>query len=250
MKYLKPLTIGILPLMWSAYFLFELFTGRVTDYTTIFGNIGLIILFAFVGYGAFKFSERKPNGYSGKNICIIFAILMIIDQGIKVLIKVFFFNNYFEVIKGFLSFNPIINTDGSWLNARFGTTVNFPILISINILSLFLFVELYRYYLYKNKNNKSFWADMCFLFITTGALCSLIDKVFYGGSLDFIGISNLFIADIKDIYINLGILFFTLAIYQSGYLTSSDDTTLNDDIKSFKRFLGFIRYDIINMFKK
>lgn len=59
---------------------------------------------------------------------------------------------------------------------------------------------------------------MCFVFVSCGAICSLIDKVFYGGSLDFIGISNLFIADIKDLYINLGILFLlllclTMAIY-------------------------------------
>ena len=54
---------------------------------------------------------------------------------------------------------------------------------------------------------------MSFLFILSGALCSLIDKIFYGGSLDFIGISNLFIADIKDMYINLGLLFLHNALY-------------------------------------
>lgn len=252
MKYLRPLTIWLLPLMWTAYFLFELFTGRVNDYTTIAGNIVLILLFALVGYGLYKLSERKPNGFTTKNVCIIFTILMLIDQGIKIIIKSFFFNDYIEIIKGFLSFNPIINTDGSWLNARFETSVSFPLLITINILSLFLFFELYRYYIHlnNNKNNNSFWADMCFLFITTGALCSLIDKVFYGGSLDFIGISNLFIADIKDIYINLGILFFVLATYQSGYLTSSEDTSFKDDIQSCKKFLCFIRYDIKKLFKK
>lgn len=249
MKYLKPMTIGVLPLMWTAYFLFELFTGRVTDYPTIWGNVVLIILFALVGYCAFKLSESKPNGFTGKYVCIFFALLMLVDQGIKIIIKFFFFNDYFEIIKGFLSFNPIINTDGSWLNARFGTSVSFPLLISVNILALILFVELYRYYLHNYKDKKSFWADMCFLFITAGALCSLIDKVFYGGSLDFIGISNLFIADIKDIYINLGILFFILAIYQSGYLTDSEDTTFKDDLDSFKKFLLFIKNDICRKLK-
>ena len=63
---------------------------------------------------------------------------------------------------------------------------------------------------------------MAFVFLFCGALCSLIDKVFYGGSLDFIGISNLFIADIKDIYINLGLYFFLLGSYSSGYLTSDE----------------------------
>ena len=57
------------------------------------------------------------------------------------------------------------------------------------------------------------FGQICVLFfIVAGALCSLIDKVFYGGSLDFIGISNLFIADIKDIYINLGLLFFIMSM--------------------------------------
>ena len=147
-----------------------------------------------------------------------------------------------------LYFNPIINTDGSWLNARFGTSVSFPILITLNIIAIFIFIEVYRYYL--NKGNKDFWSDMCFIFVFCGALCSLIDKVFYGGSLDFIGISNLFIADIKDLYINLGILFFALTMFNNGYLSSSnEDTSFKEDLQMLKKFLLFIKDDIHNKFK-
>ena len=91
---------------------------------------------------------------------------------------------------------------------------------------------------------------MCFLFIFSGSLCSLIDKIFYGGSLDFIGISNLFIADIKDIYINLGILFFIISIVISGYLTEDDNTSFKEDLASIKRFLIFSKNDIVSLFKK
>ena len=90
---------------------------------------------------------------------------------------------------------------------------------------------------------------MCFIFVLCGALCSLIDKVFYGGSLDFIGISNLFIADIKDIYINLGILFFILTLYNNGYLSSEEDTSLKEDLSNLKKFIIFIKNDITNAFK-
>ena len=146
-----------------------------------------------------------------------------------------------------LFFSPIINTDGSWLNARFGASVSFPVLIAINIAAIFLFIEIYRYYIFKGNND--YWADMCFIFVTCGALCSLIDKIFYGGSLDFIGISTLFIADIKDLYINLGILFFILTLFNNGYLTSSEETSFKDDINNLKNFITFISHDIKNKFK-
>lgn len=247
MKNLKYVTIGILPLMWTVYFLFELFTGRVTDITTILGNVALIALFALVGFYFYNMSKKYPKGFTCKTMIIIFSMLMLVDQGIKIIIKNFFFNDRFEIIKGFLSFHPIINTDGSWLNARFNTSLSFPLLIFVNFIALFVFFELYRYYLHKGNN--SFHGDMCFLFIFSGALCSLIDKIFYGGSLDFIGISNLFIADIKDIYINLGILFFILLLLISGYLTEEENTTFKDDINSIKRFIKFSKNDIVSIFK-
>ena len=90
---------------------------------------------------------------------------------------------------------------------------------------------------------------MCFLFIFAGALCSVIDKVFYGGSLDFIGISDLFIADLKDIYINLGLLFFIMSCYKNGFF-SEEDSSLKDDIKAIKDFFKFIKNDILKILKK
>ncbi|AOR24809.1 signal peptidase II [Clostridium taeniosporum] len=243
----KLLTVGILPLMWFLYFLFELFTGRIINTPTIILNIFLMFLFALVGLFIYKISCTNNNGFKFKTIFKIFISLMLIDQGIKILIKLFYFDSYINILPNLLSFNPIINTDGSWLNARFGTDISFSILIFFNIIALLLFIEIYRYYLYKD--NKDFWADMSFLFIFCGALCSLIDKIFYGGSLDFIGISNLFIADIKDIYINLGILFFILTLSNNGYLSSNEETTLKEDLKNLKCFLTFIKKDISSKFK-
>ncbi|SFD44968.1 signal peptidase II [Clostridium uliginosum] len=247
MKTKKSLTICILPLMWMLYFLFELLTNRINDLPTVILNIMIILLFALSGFLIYKIGCKNEVGFNINKMLKIFIILMFIDQGFKVLIKLFWFKKYIAIIPNLLSFNPIINTDGSWLNARFGTGVSFQILIFFNVIALFIFVEVYRYYLYKD--NKDFWADMCFMFIFTGALCSLIDKIFYGGSLDFIGISNLFIADVKDIYINLGILFFILTLFNNGYLSSEEDTNFKDDLKSLNKFLIFIRHDITSKFK-
>ena len=52
----KLLSIVTLPIMWLIYLLFELFTGRINDLTTIIGNIFLILLFAIVGYAFYVFT--------------------------------------------------------------------------------------------------------------------------------------------------------------------------------------------------
>ena len=247
MKNKKALTISILPLMWALYVAFELFTGRITDFQTIFFNIILILLFALIGLLTYHLGIKNEGGFKFNILLFCFSSFLFFDQGVKILIKLLWFNNDIPIINGMLYFRPIINTDGSWLNARFGTSVSFPILITLNIIAIFVFVEVYRYYL-KN-GNKDFWADMCFIFVSCGAICSLIDKVFYGGSLDFIGISNLFIADIKDLYINLGILFFALTMFNNGYITSNEDTSFKDDLQTLKKFLLFIKDDFLNNFK-
>ena len=247
MKNKKFLTISILPLMWTLYILFELITGRINDFQTILFNVLLILLFSLVGFFIYKIGIKNENGLNTKKLLILFSTLFLVDQGLKILIKLFYFDRYIPIIPNMLFFSPIINTNGSWLNARFGTSVSFPILITLNIIAIFIFIEVYRYYLHKG--NKDFWSDMCFIFVTCGAICSLIDKVFYGGSLDFIGISDLFIADIKDLYINIGIVFFAITIFNNGYMSSQEDTSFSDDLRSLKRFFFFIKNDIKNGFK-
>lgn len=244
----KALTIGILPAMWLIYFLFEIFSGRVNDLYTLILNLSLILVFAFTGFIIYKRSIKNPNGLSRKYLFVTFIILILLDQGLKLIIKFNFFDNYFQIIPNFLSFNPIINTEGSWLNARFNFNISFPLLILFNGISLMLFVEIYRYI--KFKGEKNFWVDMCFIFIFSGALCSFIDKVFYGGSLDFIGISDLFIADFKDMYINLGLLFFIMSCYKCGFFSEEEESSFKDDIKAIKNFFKFIKNDILKLLKK
>ena len=125
----KLLTIGILPIMWLIYFAFEIVSGRVTDLYTLIMNLLLVFVFAFVGYIIYQLSNIYSDGFKGKKLFIIFIILMLIDQGGKLIIKLNFFDSYYEKIPKFLTFDPIINTHGSWLNARFNFNISFPLLI-------------------------------------------------------------------------------------------------------------------------
>lgn len=236
------ITIFLLPLMWCIYFGFEFICGNITTTFDIVMNFIFIVVLCLIGYILNIISIKYKAGLSNKKLWILFFVLMLLDQGSKLIIKLFFFNDRFEIIPNFLSFHPIINTKGSWLNVRFGTSLNFPLLIFLNVLAIFFFIEFYRYY--TKRGNKCFWSDICFISIISGCLCSFIDKVFYGGSLDFIGISTLFIADLKDIYINLAIFAFILTAYYSGYLTSKEDSSLKEDIIEIKKFFIFILKDI------
>lgn len=238
----KLLIMGTLPAMWGIYFLFELISGNLTDAYSIVMNLSLTVVFLALGYILYKIYYKYKNGLNKKTLFTLFGVIMLLDQGSKLIIKLFFFNDRFEIIPNFLSFHPIINTQGSWLNVRFNTGINFTSLIILNAIAIFLFIEFYRYY--RSNGHKDFWSDLCFIFILAGCICSLIDKVFYGGSLDFIGISNLFIADLKDIYINIAIFSFILATYFNGFLTDDKSTTLKEDLGEIKKFFKFILNDL------
>ena len=105
----KIITIGILPIMWLVYFLFEIISGRVKDFYTLILNLSLLLVFALVGAIIYKCSTKNLNGLNNRSLIITFLILMLLDQGLKVIIKTNFFHYYFEIIPDFLSFNPIIN---------------------------------------------------------------------------------------------------------------------------------------------
>lgn len=45
--------------------------------------------------------------------------------------------------------------------------------------------------------------NILYIFGMAGAFCSLIDKIFWGGSLDFLQIGQLFICDLKDCYLTV-----------------------------------------------
>ncbi|MDO5518346.1 MAG: signal peptidase II [Clostridium sp.] len=247
MKRTNFIFIITLPLMWIFYCLFELFTQRLLLPNFFILTIIPSLILTLMSYLLFKLFITFKNGLSIKILLFLFFLLLFLDQGLKLIIKLFFFTKSFNIISNILWFNPIINTKGSWLNVRFNININFTILISINILALLLFTEIYRYY--NSKNNKNIFADLSYLFIMIGSLCSLIDKIFYGGSLDFIAIGNLFIADFKDIYINLAIFMFILVIYNYDS-TDKENIENKNDIENLKYFLKFIFNDFKSNIKK
>ena len=93
----KWLTVCLLPIIWLFYFLCEIITGRVNDFYTFIMNLLLTIIFAITGLLIYNISKRYSNGFSSKVVFIIFIILILIDQGTKIVIKSFFFKYSSEI---------------------------------------------------------------------------------------------------------------------------------------------------------
>lgn len=154
-----------------------------------------------------------------KNIITWLGItgLIVPEQGIKLIINRFFLDASVPVVPSILYFRPMFNRQYSWFNSmlRFeGGKWLHIVIVTVLIVLLVLF---YRYLRKKMGPDKII--NVMFAFIFAGAMCSLIDKVFWDGSLDYILLNGFFTFDLKDVYINVfnGFLIYLL-LFRSRYL--------------------------------
>jgi signal peptidase II len=231
------ITIAVFSAMWIAYYALELFSGRIKgSYSIIVTFIVPVMFLASMALIFYGMSQKKLYGLKKKTVVFSIVILIALEQLLKHLIRNHFdMSAEIEIIKDWLYIIPSLNTLGSWGAARFGLEFGMKTFIIMNIIAVPLFIQLYRFYIVEKE--KSFWVDLCFVLGFSGVVCSLIDKVFFGGSLDFIAIDNLFIADIKDFYITLSIGCLLVEMFVNSDINAK--TTLKDDFMVIKKFVLF-----------
>lgn len=157
------------------------------------GNLILFLFLPSVGivfyYLGNKFREGVKKSFL--NLVIIFFILL--DQ----LIKLICFN-----IKK-VGIVPVKNEVYSTFNQIFNMNISILSLIVINL--ILIAISIWGYKIHVKAYGKSLWSDLFIVFICSGLICSLLDKVFWKGSIDFIHFSNLIIFDFKDVYLIMSI---------------------------------------------
>ncbi|WP_287990233.1 signal peptidase II [Ruminococcus sp.] len=127
--------------------------------------------------------------------------LCIIDQTIKIVIDKWLMRSRLE-IEHIFGFHPKLNTQQiSIFNNELGLGLVIGVLNVINIILLIVMIAFYVYL--KRKYNDNKLVDPAMIMFTSGAVCSLIDKIFWGGSLDYILFFRQ-ISDLKDIYLLAG----------------------------------------------
>lgn len=198
------LNIFIYNLIWLVYYIFEMLNGRMaTWYLKVMNLIFPMIFFTLWSLLSYIASLRCKHEMSRAKIFNVIFIFVIIDQGIKDIIRNYFpLEHHIQLLSNWLYLYPIVNTKGSWAASRFGLDMGIKVYIIFNI--IFFPVTIYVYKYYSRSYRKSFFLNSSFILIFAGIVCSLIDKVFWGGSLDYILIKDIFVADLKDIYITLG----------------------------------------------
>lgn len=176
-----------------------------------------------------------------RSIAII-AVLVLLDQLIKYLIRTNFQMGSIEYPAGWwLAFHPILNSTGSWLASGYGLQLGILAFTIINIVLMPLMIEGYRYYL--SKEIKSFWIDLFFILLFAGSICSLIDKLFLGGSLDYVKFGNFFVSDLKDFYLTLS----CISLFSVLILDKNLKTKIWDNKHITRDFLKFILNDLRNL---
>lgn len=136
-----------------------------------------------------------------KKPVFILLALTALDQAIKLLISKFVPNASLVLIPGVLRFEPTHNTHLNWIASMLGYKTPVWQMIALQILVLAVVTLLYRYLVYKSGNRQPLLVAF-YSFVAAGICCSFIDVVFWGGSLDFMGLFNWFVFDTKDVYLN------------------------------------------------
>lgn len=160
------------------------------------------------------------------------AFLITIEQVIKIIINYNFLNKRLPILPPLLYFQPMFNRDYSWFNSMLKLNVSKWIHITIVSSMIILIYLLYKYLNKKLGPNKII--NIMFAFIFSGAMCSLIDKIFWNGSLDYILVNGFFTFDLKDVYIDIfiGLILFSL-ILKNRVLKQIDDKNMLRDFSKY-----------------
>lgn len=181
--------------------------------------------------------------FKSKKVLYWILFLILIEQSIKIIINNCFLNKSASIIPHFLYFEPLFNKDYSWVNSLLQLGVGRWIHITIVALMILLLFLIYSYLNHKKPAGKMI--NVMFTFLLSGALCSLIDKVFWDGSLDYIMLKGFFTFDLKDIYIDVSMgIIILLAVTKNKELEKSSEKEMVKDFAGFvkKGFLFGRRY--------
>ncbi|MCK4258172.1 MAG: signal peptidase II [Halanaerobiales bacterium] len=221
---------------WGLYLIFELVMGKFKSWNVFLMNLLPFVFFYLIARLMKWLSIKVQTPFKIKPMFLWIVSLVTCDQIIKYVIKTFVEEKgMISLISDWLFISNVLNVHGSFVTSRFDLKVNMIWIILVNVLILFFIIQGYRYY--KQKMRTSFWIDLTMLLFVAGGISSFIDKVFFGGSLDFIALKGLFVADLKDFYLTIGIgcMMVELIVNFEGNTNKSNQS----DIQFIKEFLNF-----------
>ena len=188
-----------------------------------------------------------------RNFIVLVLLLIFIDQAIKIPVSKLLpepdaclcltLRVNVTLIEGIFYFKPMQNIHGGWIPNMLDYMMPIYIGVPITVLGIIIFIATYRFMMY--------WAfdwdkykNLPVVFLTaalSGGICSLIDTVFWGGSVDYILLFDWFIFDLKDVYLSFSgaTLVLYVIIFCIKYYRLSKEERREFD-KNFK-FFGWLK---------
>lgn len=143
---------------------------------------------------------------------LVFALVSL-DLFSKIIVKLFFMDVTFSMFNGAVKFMPFLNTHSMSLfnGLLFNLNLSLSNLVILNLIVLTLMIPIYLYL--KSIEFKNMFLNMVLVLLIAGSISSTIDRLLWGGSLDFIVIFN-HVIDFKDIYLFSSIIIFIFYMFK------------------------------------
>jgi len=233
-------------LYWFLFIFIFIFIGKIEIdriITLLVINFIIVILISFL-------FNRLNNIFSNRikyKLILVVLILISIDQFFKYIV----FSGIYKIsiLKNLTFIEPVINIRGSFLAELFQINIPFYLYIMIYFISIVIIAEGYRYYIKIERNN--FWTYWTLLFLLSGIFSSLINKIIWKESIDYIFVNPLFHADLKDFLLLSGLYTFIMEVISNkNNLRKIMHWRLKKEVKSSKKFLKFLKNDIDKILRK
>lgn len=143
-------------------------------------------------------------------ISLLITLLILIDQGIKLLVLKTVVNNPVIIINNFLKFIYVKNTGAAF--GFLGNNTNFLVILTV-ILLYYLINEIRR-------NIDSKVSILSLSLIISGAIGNLIDRIFRGYVIDYISFTlfkrEMAVFNLADTFITIGVILLMYIIVKDG----------------------------------
>ncbi len=154
-----------------------------------------------------------------RNVIIWILVLIIIDQTIKIVIYNFYGEVNFDIIPSLIEFKPTFNVKHSWvntlLNKNLGINIGVVPHVTLYLIIAVIVPMVFSYFRNKIPDDKKI-VDIATIFMMAAIVCALLGNIAWTkGTLDYIYLKPLFVFDLKDVYIDLGLVIFLIYVFKN-----------------------------------
>ncbi|GGH09416.1 signal peptidase II [Paenibacillus segetis] len=149
---------------------------------------------------------------------LIAGLLIALDQLVKIFIWNFALEKRLIFIPNVMRFEPFQNTNLNWFASMANIVMPIFFMVVFQLSAAIAVTLFYRYQRYTSEKT-NLWLSLGFCMALAGIGCSFLDVVLWGGSLDYIGLFDWYIFDMKDVFLNAGwisiLIWFNSKAYKS-----------------------------------